>query len=83
MAQQLVTRIDDELAEAVDELVASGVAVSRSDAVRIGLRTVIEEHRRRTVGQQIVAGYRAQPQSDEEMAGIDAATVRMIHDEPW
>jgi Arc/MetJ-type ribon-helix-helix transcriptional regulator len=79
----LVTRIDDDLASALDELVHAGVVSSRSDAVRAGLLRLVDEHRRRAVGRRIVEGYRAVPQSVDEVAWTDAATVAMIADEPW
>jgi Arc/MetJ-type ribon-helix-helix transcriptional regulator len=81
--QQLVTRIADDLAEAVDELVEAGLVASRSAAVRIGLRRIVTDYRRELVGQQIVAGYRAVPQTDAEVGWVDESTVRMIGDEPW
>ena len=80
---QLVTRIGDELAAEVDALVADGVVESRSDAVRLGLRRIVDEHRRRSTAEAIVEGYRAWPQSDGEIGWPDAATVGMIADEPW
>lgn len=80
---QLVTRIDDELAARVDELVAAGVIESRSDAVRRGLRAIVEEHRRRQTAEAIIRGYRDIPQAEGEGGWSDAATVRMIADEPW
>ena len=54
---QLVTRVDDTLAEALDELVASGSVASRSDAVRRGLEQLIDQFRRRKIGEQLVDGY--------------------------
>lgn len=80
---QLVTRVDDDLAEAVDGLVASGVVASRSEAVRLGLAQLVDAHRRAVIGRQIVAGYAALPQTDDEVAWADEASVRMIADEPW
>lgn len=80
---QLVTRVDDDLAAAVDELVRSGVVASRSEAVRLGLQDLVDRHRRHQIGAQILEGYRAQPQSEEEVGWADEATVRMIADEPW
>ena len=80
---QLVARIDDELAASVDELVAQGVVESRSDAVRWGLRMLIEQTRRRRTAAAIAAGYRAHPQTEEEVAWADEATIRMIAEEPW
>ena len=43
---QLVTRVDDRLAAAVDELVAAGIVASRSEAVRLGLERLIDRCRR-------------------------------------
>lgn len=83
MTQQLVTRVDDELVADVDALVASGVVTSRSDAVRLGLRQLVERTRRGQIGARIVAGYRSIPQDEAEVGWADEATVRMIADEPW
>jgi Arc/MetJ-type ribon-helix-helix transcriptional regulator len=80
---QLVVRIDDELAAAIDELVAAGVVASRSGAVRLGLQRLLDHHRRSRIGACIVAGYRATPQSEHEVGWADDATVRMIAEEPW
>jgi len=80
---QLVARVDDSLIAAVDDLVASGVVASRSDAMRRGLEALVEQRRRIAIGEEIVAGYRRLPQSDEELAGIDERTRAMIEEEPW
>jgi Arc/MetJ-type ribon-helix-helix transcriptional regulator len=80
---QFVTRLDDQLVEQVDALVATGVVANRSEAVRLGLTRLIDHHRRREVGSQIVNGYRSRPQTDEELAGLDAATRSLIEEEPW
>lgn len=80
---QLVTRIDDRLAAAIDELVAAGIVASRSDAVRVALHRFIDRHRRDQVGARIVEGYRTVPQEKSEGGWRDDATVRMIADEPW
>lgn len=80
---QLVTRIDDQLAHDVDELVRQGVAASRSEAVRIGLEQLIDRHRRQQIGMVIAEAYRRQPQTDVEIAGLDEATRALIEEEPW
>ena len=80
---QIVTRIDADLAESIDQLVAEGVVESRSDAVRRGLRALIEQTRRRRTADAIISGYTCHPQSDDEVAWADRATVQMIADEPW
>ena len=80
---QIVTRVDDALARAVDELVHATAVASRSDAVRIGLQRLVDEHRRGTVGRSIVEAYERFPQTEAELAGIDDASRRLIADEPW
>ncbi len=80
---QLVTRLHDRLLADVDVLVADGLVASRSDAVRRGLERLVDDHRRRKVGAVIVEAYRQQPQTDEELAGLDEATRALIDEEPW
>jgi Arc/MetJ-type ribon-helix-helix transcriptional regulator len=80
---QLVTRIDEELTAAVDELVDAGVVASRSEAVRAGLEQLIDRFRRQQTGQRIIDGYRTTPQTESDVAWADEASVRMIADEPW
>lgn len=80
---QLVTRIPDDLAEAVDRLVGDGVVSSRSEAVRLGLERLVDRERRRQIGQAIVDGYLRIPQADDELLWADDDTRRMIEEEPW
>ncbi|MDQ3573749.1 MAG: ribbon-helix-helix domain-containing protein [Actinomycetota bacterium] len=80
---QFVTRLDDGLAEEVDALVSAGVVANRSAAVRIGLERLVEQHHRRQIGAEIAEGYRRQPQTDEELAGLDSATRALVEEEPW
>lgn len=80
---QLVTRLDDRLMADVDGLVADGVVANRSEAVRLGLERLVDEHQRRRVGAEIVAAYRRLPQTDDELAGLDEATRAVISEEPW
>lgn len=80
---QLVTRLDDALLAEVDRLVAAGVVESRSDAVRLALRQLIERRRRAEVGRAIADEYAARPQTASEVGWSDASTVSMIAQEPW
>jgi Arc/MetJ-type ribon-helix-helix transcriptional regulator len=80
---QLVVRVPDEMASAVDLLVSRGLFDSRSDVVRAGLDAVLERERRAAVGRAIVAGYERLPQSGDDLEWSDAATVAMIAEEPW
>jgi Arc/MetJ-type ribon-helix-helix transcriptional regulator len=83
MSQQLVTRVGDDLVAHVDALVEAGILASRSQAVRLGLERLVDQLERKRVGEQIVEGYRRQPQTDEELEWVDAAAERMIAEEPW
>ena len=80
---QLVTRVEDRLAAAVDELVAAGIVASRSEAVRLGLERLVDRCRRDEIGARIAQGYRDLPQGDAEVAWADEASVGMIAEEPW
>jgi len=83
MTVQLVTRVPDSIAEAVDGLVESGVFASRSDAVRAGLEAVVDRERRSSIGKAIAEGYRRVPQDGDDLGWSDAATSAMIAEEPW
>ncbi len=80
---QIAVRLDDDLVAQVDHLVRSGVLDSRSQAVREGLRALVDRQRRRAVGEAIVEGYRRRPETNEEIAWSDEATAAMIAEEPW
>lgn len=80
---QLVARLNDDLVAEVDRLVADGVVANRSEAVRLGLTRLVDQEQRRRMGATIVDAYRRQPQTDEELAGLDQATRALINEEPW
>ncbi|HET8606586.1 MAG TPA: ribbon-helix-helix domain-containing protein [Gaiellaceae bacterium] len=80
---QFVTRLDDDLVTAVDTLVADGIVRSRSEAVRVGLERLVDQHRRGQLGAAIVAAYRRRPQTSDELAGLDQATRALVGEEPW
>jgi Arc/MetJ-type ribon-helix-helix transcriptional regulator len=80
---QVVTRLDDELVADLDGLVADGFVASRSEGVRMGLQKLVEEHRRRQIGAEIVAGYTRHPETDEELAQAEQATRALVEEEPW
>lgn len=80
---QLVTRVDDETAAAIDALVDEGEFASRSDVVRAGIFRLVDERRRRVIGDEIIAGYERAPETAEELARAEANARAMIADEPW
>ncbi|MGK2957042.1 MAG: ribbon-helix-helix domain-containing protein [Acidimicrobiales bacterium] len=80
---QVIARIDERLANAVDELVAEGVVASRSEAVRHGLEALVDRLRRDQAANKIVEGYQRMPQEDDDLGWSDDATRQMITEEPW
>jgi Arc/MetJ-type ribon-helix-helix transcriptional regulator len=83
MTIQVPTRFRDVEVDALDELVADGVADSRSDAIRLAVARLSDEHRRRKVGKQIAAAYRAVPPSAQEDAWAMASAMALTEAEPW
>lgn len=80
---QLVTRIDERLVRGVDGLIAEGLVANRSEAVRLGLERLVEQHRRRRIGEEIAESYRLQPQTADELDGLGEATRALVNQEPW
>lgn len=80
---QFVTRIDDDLARAIDELVEEGVFESRSEAVRTSLTATLEAHRRIRLGRESNKGYAQFPETVEELRLAEAVATLMITAEPW
>ena len=80
---QFVTRVDDELILLVDRLMENGAVMSRSDAVRRGLRALVDRERRRSVAAAIVEGYRRRPQAEDEAGWSEEMARSRIAEEPW
>lgn len=80
---QFVTRLDDRLVGEVDGLIEDGLVANRSEAVRLGLERLVDQHRRRRIGKEIADAYRRRPQSAEELAGLDEATRALVSEDPW
>jgi Arc/MetJ-type ribon-helix-helix transcriptional regulator len=80
---QLVTRVDQELVEAVDRLVAGGVLASRSEAVRLGLEQLVDRARRAEIALAIVDGYRRIPPNGDELRRADDRLRALLAEEPW
>jgi predicted nuclease of restriction endonuclease-like (RecB) superfamily/Arc/MetJ-type ribon-helix-helix transcriptional regulator len=83
MTIQVPTRFRETEVQALDELVADGVADSRSEVIRLAVARLAERHRRAKVGAAIVAAYRAEPQTAEEDAWALANAIALTEAEPW
>ena len=83
MTVQVPTRFHSDEVDKLDELVSAGLAASRSEVVRLAVARLYDEHRRRKIGEAIVAGYRAHPQTAEEDAMAAANAVALTEAEAW
>ncbi len=83
MSKQIAIRIPNELAHALDRLVGSGRFRTKADAVRAAVEELVDEERRREIGERMAEGYRRIPQDDEEVVAATESALRSIHEEPW
>jgi Arc/MetJ-type ribon-helix-helix transcriptional regulator len=83
MSEQIVVRLQDALAESLEELVASGRFETKAEAIRTALEVLVEAERRGRVGALIADAYRRVPQDDQEVEAATRAAIRSIHGEPW
>ena len=56
---------------------------SRAEAMRDALIKLIDQERRRQIGEQIADGYRRMPQTEEEMADIPFQSWDLDDDDDW
>jgi Arc/MetJ-type ribon-helix-helix transcriptional regulator len=83
MSEQIAVRIPDELAESLEELVSEGRFETKAQAIRSALQTLVDQERRRKVGELIADGYRRIPQDEDELDAARRAAIRSIEQEPW
>ena len=83
MSEQIAVRIPDELAESLEELVSEGKFETKAEAIRSALQTLVDQERRRKVGELIADGYRRIPQDEDELEAARRAAIRSIEQEPW
>ena len=83
MSEQIAVRIPDALAESLEDLVTRGRFETKAEAVRAALEALVDEERRRRVGELIADGYRRIPQDDDDVDAARLAAIRSIEEEPW
>jgi Arc/MetJ-type ribon-helix-helix transcriptional regulator len=81
--EQLVVRVPDEMAKAVDDLVDAGEFETRSDAVRAAVHAMLDRRRRDEIGNQINQGYARVPDTEAEMWAAQETARISIEEEPW
>ncbi len=65
---QIAVRLPEEDLTTLDQLVASGAAKSRADAVRRGLALLIAQAREEWIAEDYRRAYEKHPQGEEEAA---------------
>ncbi|MEO8267376.1 MAG: ribbon-helix-helix protein, CopG family [Ilumatobacteraceae bacterium] len=83
MPSQLAIRLPDDLLRDLDWIVVRLKYDSRTEAMRDALVRLVDQERRRDIGEQIAEGYRRMPQTEEEIDGGDQAFLDSVNDEPW
>ena len=77
------TRLDEDEIAALDELVDAGLANNRAEAIRLSIRRMKESFDRARIGDQIVTGYMAMPQTKEELDAARVGAVALLDAESW
>jgi len=67
----------------LDDLVASVDAQSHSDVARRAFEEMIDQRRRRKIGESIADAYRQTPETDDELVSAARSTRMVIAEEPW
>ncbi len=83
MSEQIAVRIPDQLIAGLDHLVSGGRFSTRAAAVRSAIEALVDSERRSAQGEAIAAGYRALPQTEDEIEWARKAAVHSIAEEPW
>ncbi len=83
MSTQLAIRLPDDLLRDLDWVVIRLNYDSRTEAMRDALIRLIDQERRREIGEQIAEGYRRMPQTEEELESAYQSLRQSIEEEPW
>ena len=83
MPTQLAIRLPDELVSDLDWVIHRLHYDSRAEAMRDALIKLIDQERRREIGEQIAEGYRRMPQTEEEISSAYESLRQSIDEEPW
>jgi Arc/MetJ-type ribon-helix-helix transcriptional regulator len=83
MSKQIEVRIPNALAKALDDLVSEGMFETKAQAIRAAHQTLVDQERRRRMGELIADGYWRIPQDEDEVEPARRAAIRSIEQEPW
>lgn len=83
MTVQVAIRLPDALAGELDELVRRGEFKNRSQALRMGLETILANRERDRLAKRYRDALARQPETPKEMADATRLAVESIEEEPW
>lgn len=83
MSTQLAIRLPDDLLRDLDWVIVRLNYDSRAEAMRDALVKLIDQERRRQIGEQIVEAYTRMPQTEDEMADIPWQSWDLDDDDDW
>jgi Arc/MetJ-type ribon-helix-helix transcriptional regulator len=83
MTTQIAVKLPEGDVAELDRLVASGSFESRSEAIRAAIRALVTSDQRQRIDEAFAAGFRREPDRDDELADATRLALEAIHDEPW
>jgi metal-responsive CopG/Arc/MetJ family transcriptional regulator len=83
MSTQLAIRLPDDLLRDLDWVILRLNYDSRAEAMRDALVKLIDQERRRQIGEQIVEAYTRMPQTEQEMADIPFQSWDLDNEDDW
>jgi Arc/MetJ-type ribon-helix-helix transcriptional regulator len=83
MTMQVAVKLSDALASELDRLVRDGAFDSRSQALRVGLETIIAVRRREQLNGDYRDAMARSPETSQEIAEATWLAVDAIREEPW
>jgi Arc/MetJ-type ribon-helix-helix transcriptional regulator len=75
MSKQIEVRIPNALAKALDDLVSEGMFETKAQSIRAALQTLVDQERRRRMGELIADGYWRIPQDEDEVEPARRAAI--------
>jgi Arc/MetJ-type ribon-helix-helix transcriptional regulator len=83
MTVQVAVKLPEALAVQLDELVQSGDFESRSQALRLGLETILVEREREQLRARYRDAFAQHPETAQEIAEAMRLAREAIEEEPW
>ncbi len=80
MSPQIAVRVEQSIIDGLDAMVADGTFSTRAEAIRSAIETLVDQDRRRKIGEAIAEGYRRIPPDDELDDWTDVALGDVLKD---